>query len=555
MHSAVGMNDNKHVRESNNRSIIIALFVHTPLSLFADVILVVIVPPRHPSPPIRSIIFNNTQYPKAKYHLLLMRRKICKNTTQQPLDLCNVQTLNDLEPYHINEIREFHTLGRLIASRIVSSIVGDDNPSSSSSTNNIVMKLGYHALPSFGPLHLHIISSDLDSVCITKRKHIVSFTSPLFFVEPEAVERHLESAFVGTHIPLLLPDDGGSSSSSSSMRMTVCVRKERAQSVLDNTPMMCTRCEQVATTVPEWKRHNQHPQQCIKNGSQARTTTQTMKNVVMTTTTTGKLNSLLGWKRKSNNSTMSQAITAAAAVIKPTVKVTKTIGIKRSCPTTTTTKADEQHSMTRYIMPMTPTHFTISSNNNNSSSKSRFLIYMAIQEKVGSNFALGLAHCHTACPTELHHCLQQDSTRHITMYDGWFTSNQVYELTYNCATTDFDKLDIELVGWKHSWDSGAYLGICEKSTRDLKRLLANIVGIPQYNSSNETEVVKCNHLSIYRRRKQTSMSYNAMKYEFNKLRNATNQHDWGSVEGISIRVKEYGSSYDNCRVLVECCSN
>ena len=269
----------------------------------------------------------------------------------------------------------------------------------------------------------------------------------------------------------------------------------------------------------------------------------------MMTITQGKLNSLLGWKRKTSNSTISQAITAAA-LIEPTVKVTKTSGIKRSCPTTTT-KADEQQSMTRYIMPMTPTHFTMS--NSNSSSKSRFLIYMAIQEKVGSKFALGLAHCHTVCPEELHHCLQQDTTRHVTMFDGWFTSNQVHELTYNCTTADFSKLDIELVGWKHSWDTGAYLGISEKSTLELKRLLANIVGIPLYNSSsNATKEVKCNHLSLYRRRKETSMSYNAMKYEFSKLRNATIQHDWGSVEGISIRVKEYGSSYDNCRVLVEC---
>lgn len=181
---------------------------------------------------------------------------------------------------------------------------------------------------------------------------------------------------------------------------------------------------------------------------------------------------------------------------------------------------------------------------------------MAIQEKIGSQFANGLAQCYNVCPAELHFCLQQDTTRHVTMYDGWLTSNQVYELTYHCTPADFDMLDIELVGWKHSWDSGAYLGISDKSTLELKRLLSNIVGIPQYNSSsNETEVVKCNHLSLYRRRKETSMSYNAMKYEFNKLKNATNQHDWGSVEGISIRVKEYGSSYDNCRVLAECCSN
>ena len=118
------------------------------------------------------------KYPKAKYHLLLMCRKDIGR-------LSRIQTLNDLEPSNLPEIREFHTLARNIASAL-----------SSNNDPSITMKLGYHALPSFEPLHLHIISSDLDSTCITKRKHIVSFISPFFFVDPESVECHLESAFV-----------------------------------------------------------------------------------------------------------------------------------------------------------------------------------------------------------------------------------------------------------------------------------------------------------------------------------------------------------------------
>ncbi len=82
---------------------------------------------------------------------------------------------------HLNELREFHALGRAIASRLVDRPrVDDDADGTTSAAANggpppaTTMKLGYHALPSFEPLHLHIISSDFDSTCVTKRKHITS---------------------------------------------------------------------------------------------------------------------------------------------------------------------------------------------------------------------------------------------------------------------------------------------------------------------------------------------------------------------------------------------
>ena len=159
------------------------------------------------------------QYPKAKYHLLLM----CRENVHHIGDIYHVKTLNDLEPSHLHELKELHTLGRNIASNL------------SSCDASITLKLGYHAVPSFEPLHLHIISSDLDSVCITKKKHIMSFTSP-FFVDPESVELHLESGFADS--------------------VMLSVRKDRAASILKDAPMTCKRCNRVATTVPDWKRHN-----------------------------------------------------------------------------------------------------------------------------------------------------------------------------------------------------------------------------------------------------------------------------------------------------------
>ena len=184
-------------------------------------------------------------YPKAKYHMLLMRRKNIEHIGQ----MNNIYTLNDLQPSNLHEMKEFHTLARNIATNL------------ESSDQSIKIKLGYHALPSFEPLHLHLISSDLNSKCITKKKHVISFTSPLFFIDPTSVESHLESAFADSCL--------------------LSVRKERATSVLDDTPMVCTRCKRQAVSVPDWKRHNE-----------------VCDVIPMEKETDQKLNSLIGWKRQ-----------------------------------------------------------------------------------------------------------------------------------------------------------------------------------------------------------------------------------------------------------------
>ena len=184
-------------------------------------------------------------YPKAKYHMLLMRRKNVQHIGQ----MNNIHTLNDLQPSHLDEMKEFHTLARNIATNL------------ESYDQSISMKLGYHAVPSFEPLHLHIISTDLNSKCITKKKHVVSFTSPLFFVDPISVEMHLESTFADSCV--------------------LSVRKERAASVLNDTPMVCTRCKRQAVSVPDWKRHNE-----------------VCDVIPVEKKTNIKLNSLLGWKQR-----------------------------------------------------------------------------------------------------------------------------------------------------------------------------------------------------------------------------------------------------------------
>jgi len=189
---------------------------------------------------------------------------------------------------------------------------------------------------------------------------------------------------------------------------------------------------------------------------------------------------------------------------------------------------------------MTPAQFTIGE------SKTRYLIYMAIRERKESAFARGLARCDDACSDELRHCLQLDGTRHVTMYDGCLSVDQVRGLDFRGR---FDRpLVIELDGWKY-WEAGAYLGVSGKSVGDLRRLLNEVDGLPRHR---EKEEEKCDHLSLYRRRGgETRMPSGEMKREFGRMRAATESHDWGSVEGMSIRIKAHGGPYSDCRILAD----
>jgi hypothetical protein len=105
------------------------------------------------------------------------------------------------------------------------------------------MLLGYHAMPSLTPLHLHIISSDFDSVCIKNKKHVntCSFTNSKFFVSPNALEGHMQQRAAAAE-----GDD-----------VKVSVDAESANSIINTTPFSCFRCDVVSKNVSQWKQYNQ----------------------------------------------------------------------------------------------------------------------------------------------------------------------------------------------------------------------------------------------------------------------------------------------------------
>ena len=92
-----------------------------------------------------------------------------------------------MPPQHSSDLRKFHETGHFVARHF-----GDNLHNNSSTT----MICGYHARPSLHPLHLHIISSDLDPKADInlKKHHVLSYVTE-FFVRSEAVAAHVEGSF------------------------------------------------------------------------------------------------------------------------------------------------------------------------------------------------------------------------------------------------------------------------------------------------------------------------------------------------------------------------
>ena len=193
-----------------------------------------------------------------------------------------------------------------------------------------------------------------------------------------------------------------------------------------------------------------------------------------------------------------------------------------------------------YIDPVVPNkQFSIGSGEE----KLSVVLYMAIREKKSSLFSEGLALCEANCPPNVQsHCFQRDGTRHITLYQGELSKTQARMLRYKQDQTDVDislPLNIDFDGWM-SWDAGCYLSVERNSRRSLESLLDKVVGLPHGFPQ------KCDHLSLYRNRKFPGHDF---RLACNKIKQATLNQRWGSVEGVSIRLKIMQGDYEDCIVL------
>lgn len=171
-----------------------------------------------------------------------------------------------------------------------------------------------------------------------------------------------------------------------------------------------------------------------------------------------------------------------------------------------------------------------------------FVLFMAVREKKSSAFSEGIAACEASCPPSVHsHCFQRAGTRHITLFQGDLTRNQARKLRYIQDHTDVDvrlPLNIDFDGWM-TWEAGCYLRVERSCRRKLESLVDKIVGLPQGSR-------KCDHLSLYRSRKYPWHEFSAA---VKSIKVETKSQDWGSVEGVSIRLKIMQDAYEDCIVL------
>ena len=104
-------------------------------------------------------------YPKARRHLL--------GLAAPGTALSRVASVRDLRREHLPALQKLHAFCRAAAEAL-----------------GTPCRVGYHARPSLEPLHVHVISVDLDSEFIKQKKHFLSFATDRF-VDAAVVERAL----------------------------------------------------------------------------------------------------------------------------------------------------------------------------------------------------------------------------------------------------------------------------------------------------------------------------------------------------------------------------
>ena len=115
----------------------------------------------------QSCFVINDKYPKAKVHFLVLPKKD---------EIPNIKALTSS---NISLLQHMIDLGKDVIN-----LKQKDN-------KNMVFKMGFHAIPSMTLLHMHVISTDFDSICLKTKRHWNSFTSP-FFIPADSILSELK---------------------------------------------------------------------------------------------------------------------------------------------------------------------------------------------------------------------------------------------------------------------------------------------------------------------------------------------------------------------------
>lgn len=105
------------------------------------------------------------------------------------------------------------------------------------------MALGFHAVQSMAPLHIHIISRDFHSACLKNKKHWNSFNTEYFIPLEELlaeVQKQIKGAKADFRTPVLQRFRLG--------------RRQDLEALLKKD-LQCHKCQAAAKNMPELKRH------------------------------------------------------------------------------------------------------------------------------------------------------------------------------------------------------------------------------------------------------------------------------------------------------------
>ena len=106
------------------------------------------------------------------------------------------------------------------------------------------------------------------------------------------------------------------------------------------------------------------------------------------------------------------------------------------------TAINDNHPSQKWLEPLKPRsdyHF--------SGGKQKYIIYLALSERLDSVFTQGLEQCQALADPLVHeHCFQRDGTRHITMMEVNMTASQALAVHFS-PSTSWSDWEIALTGW------------------------------------------------------------------------------------------------------------
>ncbi|CAH2091060.1 unnamed protein product [Euphydryas editha] len=148
----------------------------------------------------KNIIVIKDKYPKAKIHYLVLPRE-------------EISSIFKLNKSHLDLLEEFGSVFNTIKEE-----------------HDCELRAGFHAVPSMHRLHMHVISTDMNSPCLKTKIHWNSFTTSFFILYEDLINN--------------LTKDG-------------CIEKmsNETHKSLMSTPLKCNQCSFEPKNMPQLKQH------------------------------------------------------------------------------------------------------------------------------------------------------------------------------------------------------------------------------------------------------------------------------------------------------------